>query len=601
MSELTPTQALNYLNNVDTLSPQMQKLVCNWRDIFYEVSLHTKGARPKFKDLSRENGGEIIPPRYLGQQYQDLFDKYLLARHPRESEVTRQWRYSQYRPFTKAPFGMLTDVLKGAIFQDSQYTLVLPDREDNEYIWGNNFTGKPLVQFFADICLPAIMEDPNGFVVRIPSKPWYEQAGRRVEVSVFFVSTKDIIYAGPQDFVFKQQQLNGSVYGYWITDLTIFRYVQPANGGQFVLEDRGYFAHMLGHLPVSVAGGIWNTEGYYDSYYDKAIAAANEFISSFSAEQMIDKEASHPYIVQVAEDCPECKGVCEVTLTDYDTGQPRKVKCPTCKGKGQISISPGDRLQVPMEDWEKGKGDFIKIVNPDVNINKYHRDKNAQVMEMILRALNLLNIDAAQSGTAKAIDMEKLWSFISTVNNNLFDNHIGPTARDIIAYRNVRATPTGTAPYVYDFTLIKPTQFQIKTAADLMLELTESTKGNIPGYIRKKQVIEFVDKRFAGDDVFQRKTEVIAALDDLFVYSADELMTKRTMGQVDAQDLIYSRKLPGILDDLIQEKGTSWFQSAKMDDIRTLVDERMAPFLQAKEFALVDDNGNPTDNNNDET
>jgi hypothetical protein len=584
MPELNTTLVLNYLNAIEP-NPQ-RETIRKWMDVFYEVSLHTKGVRPRFKDLSIENGGYITPPRWLGHEYQDIFDRYLMTRHPREPEITRQWRYSQYRPFTKAPFGMLTDILRGAIFQDSQYTLTLPEKEDNDYIWNNNFLNKNLITYCAEILLPALLEDPNGYIVRIPSKPWYEQTAPRVDIDIFFVNSKDLVFVGKSDVVFKRNN-----YAYWITENAIMRYAKT-DGSQYELDGRGYYATMLGRLPASIAGGIWNTEGYYDSYYDKAVPAANEFISSFSAEQMVDKEASHPWITQIADDCDECHGIGEVATKDYNSGTSKTISCPKCKGRKTVSVNPADRIQISLEDWEKVPDGGVRINTPDTSVNKYHRDKNTQIMEMILRALNLLNIDAAQSGTAKSIDLEKLHTFISAVSNNIFDNIIYPIIRDIIAYRNVQATPTGTVPYVYDFTLIKPTQFQIKTAADLLLELTESTKGNIPGYIRKKQVAEFVDKRFAGDDVFQRKTEVIAELDDLYVYTPDERMTMRTTGEIDLQDLIFSRKLPGILDTLIRERGTHWFKGAKIDEIKDLVDKLISSLLDVKEFALKDENGN---------
>lgn len=511
-----------------------------------------------------------------------------MNRHPREAPVTREWRLSQYRPLTKAPFGMLTDTLSGAIFQDSQYTLVLPDKDDNEYIWGNNFQGKNLMAYMSDIVLPAIPEDPNGYVVCMPSKPWYETNDPKVTADVLFVNIKDVVFEGKEDLLFTKDK-----YAYWLTPNAIIRYVKD-KGDQYQVEAKGYWATMLGRIPAYIAGGSWNTDGYYDSFYDKAIAAANEFISSFSAEQMVDKEASHPYITQFSEECPECHGTGEVSALQANTGVRDLETCPKCKGAKTVSYNPADRFMVPSDDWERLKDGAIKLTNPDTAVNQYHRDKNTEIMNMILRALNLLNIDAAQSGTAKAIDQEKLYTFISKVSNNMFDNIIYPVIRDIIAYRNVRATGGNTVPHVYDFTLIKPTQFQIKTAADLLQELTDSTKGNIPGYVRKKQITEFVDKRFAGDDIFQKKTAVISALDDLYVYSPDERLTMRTTGEIQQKDLIYSRNLPNILDDIIQERGTDFFKNADIQALRTIVDEKMAPLLAAtKQFVVVDDNGNP--------
>ena len=77
---------------------------------------------------------------------------------------------------------------------------------------------------------------------------------------------------------------------------------------------------MFGRLPVTIAGGDWNTQegGFYESYFDKAKAIADEFISSYSAAQMVDKEASHPFIVAAQEDCPDCNGTGKTTI-QYDS------------------------------------------------------------------------------------------------------------------------------------------------------------------------------------------------------------------------------------------------------------------------------------------
>ncbi len=51
-------------------------------------------------------------------------------------------------------------VVTGAIFQDSGYSITITDKADNEYIWGNNFDGKCLVQCVSD-SFPSIVERPE--------------------------------------------------------------------------------------------------------------------------------------------------------------------------------------------------------------------------------------------------------------------------------------------------------------------------------------------------------------------------------------------------------------------------------------------------------
>src|SRR5690606_20802631 len=126
-----------------------QKWLNRATDVYYGMTLHTTGAAPAFFDYSTAPRARVEPPNYFGTEYQRLFDILPLNRHPREDESTRNWRYSQYRAFTKDPFIRIIEMVGGAIFQDSNYTLELPARADNAFVWGNNFAGYDIIGFFA--------------------------------------------------------------------------------------------------------------------------------------------------------------------------------------------------------------------------------------------------------------------------------------------------------------------------------------------------------------------------------------------------------------------------------------------------------------------
>lgn len=182
---------------------------------------------------------------------------------------------------TKAPFGQITGVITGAIFQDSNYTLELTDEKDNEYIWGNRFNGYDLKSYFANIGFRNMVEDPNGVFLRMPAKPFYEQGSDKLDVDIWFINTKDMVWFSKSDLIFKR-----GAYAYWVNRHTIWKLSYDAQAKKYFVAKQdaaGYYAHMLGRLPLTVAGGEWNTQGYYDSYFSKAKAAADDFVSSYSA------------------------------------------------------------------------------------------------------------------------------------------------------------------------------------------------------------------------------------------------------------------------------------------------------------------------------
>lgn len=563
---MQPNDILAILNKTVRITREHTEALQRKRDVYYGMSLHTTGACPAFRDLA--GGGMIYPQGYYGPEYQRLFDKHLLSRHPRESDATRNWRFSQYRPLTKAPFAQVSEIITGAIFQDSNYTIELQNPADETYIWGNHFCGQDIVNYFAKHGYKNMIEDPNGVLLRVPKYAWYEQWDDRIAVDIWFVHTKDMVLHTDDDLVFLRDG-----YAWWVDKQTIWRFAYKPEKQQYYItaaDSKGYYAHMLGRLPVSVAGGEWNTQGYYDSFYSKAKAAADDFVSAYSAAQLVDKEASHPFIVEASTDCPDCKGLgqlqkdCESCPNGLEL-----IDCGSCGGSGQVSRNPGQHVIVPQDKLKDGSP--IQIINPDVSINAHHRNVCAQIMGLIIEALHLQKTDEAQSGVAKAIDQERLYKFISTISNHIFDTLITDTLHDIIAYRNAGSVHGELHPAVYPFKVVKPTQFCIKTSADLLTEYNVGKQAGIPSFIRRRMVADYTDKQYSGDAVMKKKALLIMQLDSLSLLSVDEMISLKNAGVVTDEELQYNRRLPAMLDALIRDKGEYWFLNTPQDVIETIL------------------------------
>lgn len=582
---MEPQLVERYINDINSIPVHHQRLMKQWRDVYYGMSLHTTGACPRYRDMRH---GWITPACYFGEQYQELFENYYFSRHPREHEETRWWRFSQYKPLTRAAFLQIIEVISGSLFQDSNYTIDIQDDSDNSFVFGNNFEGYDLLGWFANIGLQSIMEDPNGLLVRMPAMPFYEQTGEKVQVGIYFVNSKDIVYYDGETVIFC---LKGFLY--YIDDTVIYRYSKNGEGKWFLGGDDadGYYSHLFGRLPVDVAGGVWNSQGFYDSYLVKAKAVADDFISSYSGEQMIDKEASHPWITMANEKCGECRGIGQVQRDCGECpGGFEVVNCDRCHGSGTTSVSPGDRLNAPISEMDK---DLIKITNPDININKYHHDKTNDIYDKILSALYLYKTDKAESGTAKAIDEERLYQFFSRIGNHIFDKLLHNTIVDFIAYRNVSVDNGTISPANYDFFIGKPTQYQIKTSMDLLDEFKMGVDSNVPSFIRAKMMCDLVDKKYGGDMVMRKKSEIIIEMDKLSLYSQDELLTMRTMGSITADDISFSLNLPSVLESIIRQKGQEYFIKSGYDTIRADVGFFVN---KGKQPILYNDGGKTGDN-----
>lgn len=551
---------------IDLLNDNTRKLhptIATWQDVYYGMSLHTTGACPRFRD-ERNNWPERLP-FYFGERYQYIFETFLLSRHPREAESTRNFRLSQYKPYTKAPFQQIIESVTGAIFQDSNYTLVIDNKSDSDYIWGNNFEGKDLINYFSSK-FQTICEDPNGFFVYIPKYAYYVTEGD-VEPEIWFINSKDIISSTKDELIFLKENI-----AWHLNYIGIFRYAKAEDGKYFHIDEQygGYYAHLQENLPIDFAGGVWNTQGFYDSWLSKAKACADDFVSSKSAEQLVDKEASHPFIIAATTVCPDCNGARTKQIACDECPQGFElIDCKMCHGSGEISYSPGKWMNAPPDEMDK---DLIKIINPDIGINTYHKEKNADLYKMLLESLFLYRVEQAQSGVAKAIDQEDKYKFISKISSDYFDRLIPNAITIITSYRNVISNNGETKPAASKFTIVKPSQFQIKTATDLLLDFDASTKANMPAFIRAKQSLDYTDKQYGGDETIKKKAEFISQSDPLFVLSEADKQLQLLAGAIDKRQWQYSIHLPVMLEQIIRDKGKQWFATATYDDIKKEVD-----------------------------
>lgn len=563
--------------------------IMNWRRIYYGMSLHIAGICPAYQYLRYDNGVYNYTWWYPNGEgcyeweYQFLFDAQLFSRHPREPEITRQWRLSQYKPFTKAPFKRIIQTIKGALFQDSGYSITVDDTEDNEYIWGDNFHGKSIVQFIQDK-LTAICEDPNGLFVVIPKEPYYATTTQRVEPDVWFVPSKFIRWHTKDEIIFEMDEVH------WVVNsIGYFRFAKDANKKFYNVDglNGGYYTHSFDHVPCYVAGGEWNTKGYYDSWLDAAKAIADEFVSAKSAEQLVNKDASHPYTIEADTECIDCDNHsgsvqwcmgCNRRSGDCGCDSPiaenMQLKvCNTCHGKGSISRNPADRIIAPPEDMDK---DLIKIVSPDVEINKFHAENNANLYDSMMKELYLWRTDKTESGAAKAIDQEWKYQFFAAISNDIFGRLLTSIISDILAHRNIRVSNGNVQPSPTDFTIVKPTQFQVKTSYDLQEEYKVAKESGLPAYQLSKILGDFSDKRFGGDDAFLKKDYYINQLDKLATLSYADIQIALLNNGANTRDFQFHIELPGIIDGIIRERTPDNFIRMSFEQVQAEVNTRFA-------------------------
>lgn len=561
---MTLPEIVELINNPDK-KDKRRKL---WHGVYIGMSLHIDGVCPSFEDA---NGLPVQPFGWCNKDYDSYFDTHLLNRFPTEQPWVRNWRKSVYRPMTRAPFLQCISVLTGAIFQDSAYSIIIPNKKDSDYIWGNTFDGKDIIQYIVSK-FQEISEDPNGCFVLIPKQKASETTTERVEPEIKFIFSDNIIRQSNDELIYK----DGDII--WVlTKEAIYRYYKPEKSKEYVnMDSEGfYYTHKLGHIPAYVAGGVWNSQGYYDSWFVNAKPLADEYVSSYSSLQFINKDATHPYVVEADASCPDCNGVpqiqhCRKCDLDGDecvceTHESWYLKrCATCHGTGKVARNPGDRMIVPPEMMGNN---LIQIVNRDVAANKYLFDFQGDLYNQIFRSLYLNYIEQAQSGVAKDKDMEARYQFVSKVAGDLFDRLLFGMIGDILGYRNIRVVGGENLPDGTGFTITKPTQFNIQTATDLLEEYKAAVDSKMPAYERASLLEKYNDKQSSGDRVLVKKAVIIDGMDILNVLTESEISNAILNGAASQRDYQLHLQLPRIINIILREKGRDWFLSSNFDVI----------------------------------
>lgn len=534
---------------------------------YYSMTIHTDGILPYYNSSS---GNRVSMDMRNCPEYQYIFDNVLFSRHPRENEKIRNWRYSQYVPQQRDPFLRIISVVNASIFQDTNYSLTIEGKEDEGFVWDKT---NSFFQQFSGLSKD-ILTDASGYIVVLPDISWGDPK-RKVKPYLAFAKTPSIKIVTDDEFAF---ELGDIVW--LINKVGYFRFAKNKKTGTYELLDAdGYYAHLFNTLPIVVAGGIKNEYGF-QSWLISGKPYADEFVSAKSAECLVNKEASHPFIIAAAEDCADCDGIgsisycsecdnlinqCSCSKDDGKFTIPRLMKCSGCGGTGKQSRNPGDWMIVPKDDMGS---DLIKIITPNISVNEHLKRTSDDIMQKLLAALHLSETTSSVSGIAKTKEMETRYQFILAICNDWFDRIIPQLLGYMLGLRNARTVSDVLMPYIPNFTLIKPTQFSIKNASDLLIEYQISSQAGMPQYIRSKQLEDYVDKHFGGDHIMAKTVRVINDLDMFAVDLPSELTSFNG-----SKEWQYHKQLPQALRALVRNFGDSWFIDADIDTIKAESDK----------------------------
>ena len=323
------------------------------------------------------------------------------------------------------------------------------------------------------------------------------------------------------------------------------------------------------------------SSGCYESFFQSFCPFGDEALTEYSDHQAVNVTFAYPVREELGEKCT-AKG-CRNGRVIKDGVE---TNCSTCHGAGRLPFrSPYGiyfkKENSPLDESGKQVQKSVEFTSPDVAILKYSSDEWAIKLQKAEDSIQLVRIWDNQSGVAKLIDREGLYSMLTDIKNNVFDNII---YKSLVILENYLNPDKVTLPTVF-----KPIDLVIKNSGDLIDEVKAVSEPNVPKFIVSQTVLENVVKKYTENDYRRKIVEILAAIDPLFAYSQAE--KERIGAFIDKNIVTRSIILPTVLENIAAANPD--FMNLTTEKIIQLADKESQQYYPKAVTLQFDDNGNP--------
>ena len=464
-----------------------------WVEIFEEMKVHTRGD---------------VPGVLLNTQ------------RPNEDEKVFTYRKSIYQPITKSSINRSINRLF-RIFLNSNFSFKV-SAEIEKYLKEKIFEKRAFFEFFHGIVVKRMLEDPNGYLVWLPSGKGLEDQTEKVTVLPQIIDSSKIWFVGEfedskgeiSEILTWREDMSKQPEEFWsLTEEGYYRHV--LQNDKYLVEE--IYKHDLGVIPALILGGIIESEGVLESYFNSFLPFGNEAIRQYSDWQAVNVTSAFPFRTEKHTECdyPQCHG--KGWWDEEKAGKTKVVICSLCKGTGQKAHTSPYGVFVrketgPGEDPDTGA--MIEFTSPAKDILDYSQQAWQTLLELARKSLFDETIDEAQSGKAKLVDKEDEHAFYSSISDNIYDHLLINSLKIITGYRDINSKE--------EPEITKPTSFVIKTETDLVNELGVLLEKNAPLPFILETVKDLAKKRFSTNKTSIKVIDFLMVYDPLFALGAEE-------------------------------------------------------------------------------
>jgi hypothetical protein len=479
-------------------------------------------------------------------------DDLISERRPAESEEIKNYRKKIFTPITKPVFTKVYNSLM-KIRKSSDWMISFPTNipafiAENEaperYIMRDLPRNGSITNWMFSVAFKPYLIDANAVVLTMPINYEIQENEYFKPYPRIFTSAQVIDYKINEFYLLQDgEELSYEEDDYYYTNGRRFFLIQP-DVFQVFEEKNGkisevfQFPNVLGYIPVRHMNGMVVQQGNHCTLYESRISGIvpmlNEAVREYSDLQAEIVQHIHSTMWAIQpQQCGRCKGVGEIPRENS-----APIACPGCGGKGLLPLNPFEHIVMPMP--KAGENNAITppigYVQKQTEIARLQEERIRQHIYDALSAISmefLAETPIAQSGVAKQVDREELYSFVHSIAEDVV-RIMDEVTYDILAWRHYAQNIdiNELIPYIP-----VPERYDMLSGKVLVDELTAMVQAKVDPAIINAAQIELADKKFNESKV---KDLVILKLklDPFAGVPEENISLQRTFGAVDQNDLV---------------------------------------------------------------
>lgn len=475
-------------------------------------------------------------------------------RRPAESDEIKHYRKKIFVPITKPVFtkvyNSLMKIRKSQdwmiSFPNELPAVIAEDESPEKYIMYKMPRNGSITNWMFSVCFKQYLIDANAAVLTLPTN-WEKQDNQYYEPYPMIFNSEDVLdYKEGLYYVLKEHDEDK----YWVIQPDIIQIFEVKD---YAVREVFQMPNTLGYIPVRHLYGMiienYKDRALYESRISGIVPKMNEALREYSDLQAEIVQHIHSTMWSMQpQQCGRCKGLGEIPKENS-----APIKCPSCSGKGLLPLNPFEHLVLPAP--RAGEPAIptppIGYVQKQTDIAKLQEERIRQHIYDALSAINmeyLADTPLSQSGVAKQVDREELYSFVHSIAEDIV-RIMDEIIYDICAWRysGVTSDIRALLPYIP-----VPERFDMLSGKVLVDELTSMVNAKVDPAIINAAQIELAGKKFNDSEV---KDLVVLKLklDPFAGVPEENISLQRMYNAIDQNDLIIHANINKFVTRALEE------------------------------------------------